>query len=393
MKAKQFLRFAIVLFAILAVNHSMWAKTSTLTFTAACGGSGTADDNAEWTVTSDGAESTFDNTSGIHYGTKNASVTYVQLSTSDIDGTITQVVVNCRDAQAKATVSVTVGGTAFTCSGSATATNSSADYTFTGSGSGEVVVKVDRGSLMTKAIYVKSVVVTYTALSITYTALSINYNVTLNRNGVKETINNVTSGTALDDIDGTGTQGGCSAWTFIGWSKTQRAAQNSTAAMTLVTEVDGAGPYYAVYRHTESGGGNSEITFTPGTDTGETSVTKSDITCTLTTMNNASYYQIYANQPGTFSCSSGNITQISFTCTASGTSKYGPGNASANVGSYSYSGSTGTWTGEASSVTISSTAQIRMSSLSVTYSGGDTYYYSTTASCCQNLGTINGSVK
>lgn len=113
-----------------------------------------------------------------------------------------------------------------------------------------------------------------------------------------------------------------------------------------------------------------EVTFTPGTDTGETSVTKGGVTATMTTMNNASYYQIYANQSGTFSCSNGNITKIEFTCTANGTAKYGPGNASANVGSYSYSGNTGTWTGSAGSVTISTTAQIRMTSLTITYTTG-----------------------
>lgn len=88
-----------------------------------------------------------------------------------------------------------------------------------------------------------------------YTDAPSEYNVVLSRNGATETINNVATGTALDDIDGTGAQGGCSAWTFVGWSKTQRAAQNVSTAMTLVTEVDGAGPYYAVYRHTEGGGG------------------------------------------------------------------------------------------------------------------------------------------
>jgi len=80
-------------------------------------------------------------------------------------------------------------------------------------------------------------------------------NVTLNRNGVTETINDVVVGTDLDEIDGSGDQGGCSAWTFVGWSKTQRAAQNVSTEMTLVTEIDGPGPYYAVYSHTESGGG------------------------------------------------------------------------------------------------------------------------------------------
>ena len=111
----------------------------------------------------------------------------------------------------------------------------------------------------------------------------------------------------------------------------------------------------------------SSVTFTPGTDTAETTITKDGIKVEMTTMNNASYYQVYANQSMTVSSSTHTITGISFSCTASGTSKYGPGNASANVGSYSYSESSGTWEGSASSVTISSTAQIRMTTLTVYY--------------------------
>ena len=114
----------------------------------------------------------------------------------------------------------------------------------------------------------------------------------------------------------------------------------------------------------------SVITFTPGTDTGTTTVTKNGVTVELTTMNNSSYYQIYANSTGTFSCSTGSIKKIEFSCTASGTTKYGPGNTTANVGSYSYSGSTGTWTGDAQSISLTSTAQVRMTSLSVTYDNG-----------------------
>lgn len=152
----------MLLLCALVTGSSAWADTSTLTFTAACGGSGTADDGAKWTVTSDANESNFAS-DGIHYGTNSASVTYVQLATSDISGTVSQVVVRARDARASATISVTVGGTAFKCSGSTTATNTSADFIFTGSGSGEIVVKVDRGSSNTKALYVKSVAVTYSS--------------------------------------------------------------------------------------------------------------------------------------------------------------------------------------------------------------------------------------
>ncbi len=165
MKHFNLLKTLLLLCALIVGSLSSWAgdQVSTMNFTDKCNGSGTADDNAKWTVTSDGAESNFDNTAGIHYGTNKAAVTYVQLATSDITGTIKQVVVNARDAQATATISVTVGGTAYTCSGSTKATNSSANYTFTGSGSGTIVVRVDRGTSMVKAIYVKSVAVTYSS--------------------------------------------------------------------------------------------------------------------------------------------------------------------------------------------------------------------------------------
>ncbi|MBR6306856.1 MAG: chitobiase/beta-hexosaminidase C-terminal domain-containing protein [Bacteroidales bacterium] len=135
--------------------------TSTLTFTAKCNGSGTADDGAVWTVASDGAESTYDSTKGIHYGTNSAQVKYITLTTDDIPGTITRVVVNASTASGvSATASVTVGGSAF--GGDAQSLSSTAaDYTFDGSASGEIVVTVTKPSKATKAIYVKSVTVTY----------------------------------------------------------------------------------------------------------------------------------------------------------------------------------------------------------------------------------------
>ena len=137
-------------------------KTSTLTFTDQCKGSGTADDGVAWTVTSDGTESTFDNDRGIHYGTGKVAVQYIKLSTSDIQGTITKVVVNASTASGvTATVGVTVGGNTF--GGDAQSlTTSATDYTFNGSAEGEIVVTVTKPSSAAKALYVKSVAVTYT---------------------------------------------------------------------------------------------------------------------------------------------------------------------------------------------------------------------------------------
>ncbi|MBQ7689706.1 MAG: chitobiase/beta-hexosaminidase C-terminal domain-containing protein [Muribaculaceae bacterium] len=153
--------FTLLILLLLGITAS-YGATSSLIFTAKCNGSGTSDDDKYWIITSDGAESNFDNVCGIHYGTNSASVSYIQLETTDFGSkTISEVTVNARDAQEKATITVKVGGTSYTCSGSNTATNTSADYTFTGSSSGKIVVAVDRKSQMKKAIYVKSVIVTY----------------------------------------------------------------------------------------------------------------------------------------------------------------------------------------------------------------------------------------
>ena len=136
-------------------------KQSSLVFSAACGGSGTASDGAVWTVTSDGTESNFDNNKGIHYGTGSAVVEYIKLSTSDIAGTITKVVVNASTASGvSATVDVTVGGNAFGGNAKSLSTTAT-DYTFEGSASGVINVNVKKPSSAAKALYVKSIVVTY----------------------------------------------------------------------------------------------------------------------------------------------------------------------------------------------------------------------------------------
>ncbi|MBQ6920493.1 MAG: Ig-like domain-containing protein [Bacilli bacterium] len=155
---------------IQAVNADIQSEpvVSDLTFSAACGGSGTADDGASWSITSDGTESNWISGAGIHYGTNSASVTYIQLDNSDIaptDGnkTITKIEVNARDAQDNATLSVTVGGNAFGTSKSLT--NTSTAYTFEGSAKGAIQVKSERTESMKKALYVLFVKVTYVTSS------------------------------------------------------------------------------------------------------------------------------------------------------------------------------------------------------------------------------------
>lgn len=84
-------------------------------------------------------------------------------------------------------------------------------------------------------------------------------------------------------------------------------------------------------------------------------------------------YRLYQGSETTISVPAGSkITKIVFTCTASGTAKYGPGNLTTESG-YTYSGYVGTWEGEAQSVTFGAPSkQVRCTTIDVTYIAGET---------------------
>ena len=122
------------------------------------------------------------------------------------------------------------------------------------------------------------------------------------------------------------------------------------------------------------------VTFTAGADKGTRTnagvsgdkVTKDVITIETTSGNSAfaaTEYRFSKGSTTTFSSSVGNITKVVFTCTANGTSKYGPGCFSKpSEGSYTYSGKTGTWTGNAASFTLTASSnQVRATKIEVTY--------------------------
>ena len=140
-------------------------ETATLTFTAKCNGAGTDDKSHSWTIVSDASESTYDASKGIHYGTNDVTVSYVDISTTAISYTVSQVVVYASRGSNTASISVSVGGTAFKCNNNTTVSLSDTNtgYTFTGSASGTVLVHLYKGSATKKAIYCKSVAVTYSA--------------------------------------------------------------------------------------------------------------------------------------------------------------------------------------------------------------------------------------
>ena len=119
-----------------------------------------------------------------------------------------------------------------------------------------------------------------------------------------------------------------------------------------------------------------DVTFTAGTDKGSNgssgnsdTITKSGVTIAGTNLaTTTAEYRIYQNCTLTISSSEA-ITKIIFNCTANNDSQYGPAKLSCSSG-YSYSGKVGTWTGSATSVSFSATAQARASSIVVTVGEG-----------------------
>jgi len=104
----------------------------------------------------------YDATKGQQFGSASNPATALSLSTSGISGTITDIKITTSGASSIAgTVSISVGGTPFTCNGAATGTltSTSTTYDFTGSANGAILIGWYQTS--SKALYVKSIEITY----------------------------------------------------------------------------------------------------------------------------------------------------------------------------------------------------------------------------------------
>lgn len=154
-------------------NYCLAQETALLKFTKECGGKGTDDKGGAWTVTSDAKESTFQSDKGIHYGTNNVSVSNIKVSTSAYaDAVITKIVVNASTASGvKAKVKCEVGGAAFGVEKELTTSNAS--YTFEGNASGNILVSVYKPTKEVKALYIKSIEITYSTANLETTTLTL----------------------------------------------------------------------------------------------------------------------------------------------------------------------------------------------------------------------------
>lgn len=153
------------LFAQTSYSHTIGAKTWSAF------GAQTLS-NVEWTAA--GSSTTYfgyDATKGQQFGSGGSPCAELSLSTTAIEGTVTSVKVNTSGASSvNADFKVKVGGTYFTCNGneSISLTKNATDYTFTGSNSGEI--RLEWAQTSSKALYVKSIEVTYVAAPVAVAA-------------------------------------------------------------------------------------------------------------------------------------------------------------------------------------------------------------------------------
>ncbi len=116
------------------------------------------------------------------------------------------------------------------------------------------------------------------------------------------------------------------------------------------------------------------VTFVAGTD--KTNVTDSNkpdeitkdgitISFSLGNFGNAQY-RCYKGATMTVTSSIGNIASVEIVSTANAGKNYGPDLFSTTAGTYTYEGKNGTWTGDAESVVLTTSGQVRMSQIVVT---------------------------
>ena len=115
--------------------------------------------NVDWTLDGNGSYWGYDGTKGQQFGSSNAPYKSLTLSTSGIEGTISKIVINTSGATSIAgSCTVTVGGTQF--GNKITLTKTATNYTLEGNASGNIVLSYTQTS--SKAIYIKSITITYT---------------------------------------------------------------------------------------------------------------------------------------------------------------------------------------------------------------------------------------
>lgn len=196
----------------------------------------------------------------------------------------------------------------------------------------------------------------------------------------------------------------CTEWTFEGWTAAPHS--KSTSKPTLIDQVSTDGTVYAVYKHTDGGGGSGSLTLTGAQTTGGgyntsysvTEYTSENDAVTIASnniINNNTYIQLKSgagNRIYNTTAMPGAITQITVTATTNsayvyvGSSSVGSGSTALEPTSGSIS-STAVYTIPAGNTYFAvgaTSSYVVVSSIEVTYSS-ETSYYATSSECCNEV--------
>ena len=222
------------------------------------------------------------------------------------------------------------------------------------------------------------------SIEVTTSGGSTPYTVTLSKNGSTTDITGCT-GTYTLPTTGEHVVAACEGWSWHCWANTLYPESTTAPSTTQITTMSSAGTAYAVYKHSETGGGSGTSTLAAASQEWNnadpvTSKTIDGVTYSFDKNGGTApaYYtsggvRIYANNKLTISSSS-TITAITFTYTQS---KYTQ--SCVDGGTVT----SGNWSGSATSVefTNETGGQVRFSQIVVTTGGGTTTTYTSTPSC------------
>ena len=401
--ANNLLKFFFALFAILTLNAATaWAETTTLT-------NANIANLYNSSQTSWRSISNMTDINGFKYNAyailnkhSNATSTYKFLQIKkyasnvayyvqvpQMPGTITTISMTVSSSQKP----MTDGGNTYTLYFS-NSSKTSTTGNGVASGTGDKSVTIDCSTLNLKEGYITAngsvriwdITVTYESATPPTPAKT--YDVTWMVNGEEwDKTEGVEENTQITNLPTEPTDN-CGNKVFQGWTDKPISGTTNTKPSVLFKDkspeiTEGLTTFYAVFAtETNSGSGNLTTTFTPNVD--DLSTGKNGITINMSNTAGASgYYQIFKSSSMTIT-SENAITSFTITCTASDKSKYGPGNITFTEGTYSYSGKTGIWIGNATSLTSSNAAeQLRINSIVVTTSSGSTTLSDYTTSCSQ----------
>ena len=230
---KFLLKTILLLFALVVGSGTMWAESYSYTFNASSGISKGANtlNSVSWNIDHDSNYSA-NEAAGYHVGSGKQTVSYIQLSTSGISGTITKVVANAKGNGTGGTISVTVNGDAYTAKNNDNAiTSTSKDFEFTGSSTGTIVIRLAYSEAKKNNLYITSINITYSTSSGKETTTSIDASgITHTNKFVSETAGSlsasVTYGSSVAVPD--------ASVTWSGDNDEVATINSSTGAVTLV---------------------------------------------------------------------------------------------------------------------------------------------------------------